>query len=126
MKLHPCRVFIPALAIFSLSSCADPMMSGSGSSSNRGGYHSYTTLPRNHSGSAYYHQGRYYTGGQYQTGRYNHQGRQFTSRYYHNGQYYYGGEHKNFPGENHNFQHGDFPAGNYQDGNYQGKSWTDY
>lgn len=95
MKLHSFLLFIPALATVALSSCAGPVMSGGGSSN--GGFHSYSTLPRNHTGSAYYHQGRYYTGGQYQTGKYNHQGRQYTSRYYHNGQYYYGGEHKKLP-----------------------------
>ena len=88
------------------------------------GGHSYTKLAQNHTGSAYFHQGRYYTGGHYQTGKFTHQGRPYTNRYYHNGQYYYGGEHKDFPQENHNFQHGDFPAGNYPDGNYQGTSWN--
>lgn len=116
MKLHPCLLSLPASAMLVLASCAEPSMSG--------GPRTYAKLPRNHSGSTYYHQGRYYTGGQYQTGAFTYQGRRYTSRYYHNGRYYYGGVHKNFPLENHDFQHGDFPAGNYPDGNYQGTSWN--
>lgn len=117
MKLHSCCLLLPVLATLALSSCADPTISA-------GGANIYTKVPKNHSGSTYYHNGRYYTGGQHQTGNFTHQGRQYTSRYYHNGQYYYGGEHKNFPRENHNFQQGNFPAGNYPDGNYQGTSWN--
>ncbi|MHB1082649.1 MAG: hypothetical protein ACYC67_24865 [Prosthecobacter sp.] len=117
MKLHHCALLISAFAALALPSCENPSMPDSGG-------HSYTKLPRNHTGSAYFHQGRYYTGGQYQTGQFTHEGRPYTNRYYHNGRYYYGGEHKNFPRENHDFQHGDFPAGNYPDGNYQGTSWN--
>jgi hypothetical protein len=116
MKLHPRCLLLLAMALLALSSCADPAMSGG----------SYSKLPANHKGSAYYHQGRYYTGGQHQTGNFTHQGRSYTSRYLHNGQYYYGGEHKHFPLENRDFQHGTFPAGNYTDGNYQGASWNEH
>ncbi len=119
MKLHPRCLLLPAMALLALSSCAEPTMSA-------GGANTYSKLPANHKGSAYYHQGRYYTGGQHQTGSYTYQGRSYTSRYYHNGNYYYGGEHKHFPLENRNFQHGDFPAGNYTDGNYQGASWNEH
>lgn len=98
MKFSPFLLLIPAIAALNLSSCVDPMMPG-GVYSNGGGYgggfRTYSTLPQNYSGSAYYHQGRYYSGGQYQTGRYYYQGRQYTNRYYHNGQYYYGGQHQN-------------------------------
>ena len=108
-----------------LSSCVEPSLSRSGSSSNNGGFHVYLKLPPNHKGGAYYHQGRYYTGGQHQTGSYLFQGRKYSNRYYHNGQYLYGGQHQDFPRDNHEFQKGNFPAGNYPDGNYQGTSWTE-
>lgn len=125
MKLHACCLLVPAFALLTLSSCVDPSMSGGGyAGSNNGGFHTYAKLPPNHRGSAYYHQGRYYTGGQHQTGSYNYQGKKYTSRYSHNGQYYYGGQHQNSPRENHEFQRGNFPAGNYPDGNYQGTSWN--
>lgn len=97
MKFSPFLLLIPAMAALNLSSCVDPMMPG-GIYSNGGyggGFRTYSTLPRNYSGSAYYHQGRYYSGGQYQTGSYYYQGRPYSNRYYHNGQYYYGGQHQN-------------------------------
>ncbi|WP_395744401.1 hypothetical protein [Prosthecobacter sp.] len=124
MKPHSCRLLLPAMALLALSSCAEP--SGAGHVDSGHGYHSYTKLPANHRGGAYYHKGRYYTGGLHQTGSYTHEGRQYTSRYFHAGQYYYGGQHRNFAREDHNFQHGDFPAGNYTDGNYQGVSWNEH
>lgn len=58
------------------------------------GYVTYTTLPPNFGGSAYYYNNRYYAGGRYETGRYTNQGRTYTGRYYHNGQYLYGGSHR--------------------------------
>ena len=101
MKLHPYCLLLPVIAILPLSSCIDPMMmGGSGYSNYGGGYNSYSTLPRNYSGNAYYHQGRYYTGGQHQMGNYTHQGQQYTSRYSHNGQNYYGGQHRQYQGGN--------------------------
>ena len=102
MKLHPYCLLLPALATLALSSCLNPMMPGGGYSNYGGGYNNgfntYSTLPRNYAGSAYYHQGRYYTGGQHQTGNYNYQGQRYTNRYAHNGQYYYGGQHQNYQG----------------------------
>ena len=100
MKLNTCRLLIPAIALLTISSCVDPMMYGGGYSNYGGGFGSYTTLPRYYSGHAYYHQGRYYTGGQHQMGNYNYQGRSYTSRYSHNGQYYYGGEHRHYQNGN--------------------------
>lgn len=57
------------------------------------GFHTYTTLPQNYSGSAYLLDGRYYTGGQYQNGTYTNLGRNYNNRYFYDGQYYYGGNH---------------------------------
>lgn len=111
MKTHCSKKILPLLSILgavAMTSCVDPGYAGgynsnrSGYSSNRGGYNTYTTLPPNYSGSAYLYNGRYYSGGNYQTGRYNNQGRSYDSRYYHNGQYYYGGSHAHYPGDGHN------------------------
>ncbi|WP_395738888.1 hypothetical protein [Prosthecobacter sp.] len=121
MKPH---AFCLLLAACLLASCEDPSMPAKTSSSQHSGSNSYAKLPSNFRGSAYYHKGRYYTGGQLQKGSYAYQGRTYTTRYYHGGEYYYGGQHQNFPHENHDFQRGDFPAGNYTDGNYQGVSWN--
>lgn len=125
MKLQLCSLLLSASAILALSSCEAPRMTTTQGGPHTG-VHSYTKLPPTHKGYAYYHQGRYYTGGQYQSGSYTHQGKRYTSRYYHNGQYYYGGQHQSYPRpDDHSFQHGDFPAGNYPDGNYQGTSWME-
>lgn len=56
-----------------------------------GGHVTYTTLPPNYSGTTYFYNNRYYSGGKYESGRYAHAGRTYGNRYYHNGQYYYGG-----------------------------------
>ena len=122
MKLHPCLLLISVLATLNLASCVDPSMSG-------GGFNTYSSLPRSYSGNAYDHHGRYYTGGQHQTGSYNYQGRSYDSRYYHNGQYFYGGQHQNYPQPgNGSYQHSrdgdhdhDRQQGNYQ----QGSNWMD-
>ncbi|QTN32903.1 hypothetical protein HZ994_11400 [Akkermansiaceae bacterium] len=53
-------------------------------------------MPNTFVGSAYYHNGQYYSGGSYQTGRYVYGGNPYTSRYYHNGQYIYGGRYKDY------------------------------
>ena len=73
-------ILVPALAFATLAlpSCEDPSMPHAGPKV-------YTKLPAHHRGGAYYHQGRYYTGGQYPTGTFTHEGRQYTSRYYHDG-----------------------------------------
>jgi len=78
-----------------LVSCVDPGRSGSGhiSSASRGAP-VYATLPNTFAGNAYLHNGRYYSGGNYQTGRYHDHGRSYGNRYYHNGRYYYGGEYQ--------------------------------
>jgi len=62
--------------------------------SGSAGYVTYTTLPQNYSGNAYYYNNRYYAGGRYESGRYSHGGRTYTTRYYHNGQYLYGGDYR--------------------------------
>ena len=78
-----------------LSSCVEPNYAGGNyHSSPRGGYGVYNTLPGNFTGDAYYYNGRYYSGGSYQTGHYNHQGRSYNNRYYHQGQYFYGGNYQ--------------------------------
>lgn len=56
------------------------------------GYVTYTSLPADHAGDAYYHNDRYYTGGRYEPGIYTYQGRKYDHRYFHNGQYLYGGD----------------------------------
>ncbi|OYW73952.1 MAG: hypothetical protein B7Z37_19580 [Verrucomicrobia bacterium 12-59-8] len=114
MKFSPYRLLLPAAALFAISSCVDPSMGGGYSNNGAGynrGYNTYSSLPSNYSGSAYYHQGRYYSGGQHQAGNYNYQGRSYSSRYYHNGQYYYGGQHQNHGSSNSNYQR---PSSNYQ------------
>lgn len=91
-----------ALLTFSLISCVEPQFSdgyngnGNGPGYVSSGYNTYTTLPQNYSGNAYLVNGRYYSGGQYQTGSYNYQGRPYSNRYYYNGQYYYGGNHRSY------------------------------
>ena len=62
------------------------------------GYGVYNTLPSNYVGDAYYHQNRYYYGGNYERGVFRSQGRQYTDRYYHGGQYYYGGRNEHHGG----------------------------
>lgn len=107
MKTSLFRLILPVVTILSISSCVDPMYGGgygsnSGSNSGyRGSYNSYSTLPQGYSGNAYLYNGRYYSGGQYQTGHYSYQGRNYDSRYHHNGQYYYGGSHAHYPGDGH-------------------------
>jgi hypothetical protein len=94
MKLTSLLLILPLALSLGISSCVGPgYVGGVGYG---GGYNSYTTLPRNYIGSAYNHNGRYYSGGNYQTGSYSYQGRPYTSRYSHNGQYYYGGSHQNY------------------------------
>ena len=88
------------LLTLSLISCVDPSFSGGYNGNSNGpsyagsGFNTYTTLPTNYSGNAYLVDGRYYSGGQYQTGNYSYQGRSYPNRYNYNGQYYYGGDHR--------------------------------
>lgn len=97
MKKHSCRfasLLIPVVASLTLSSCVVPVVDGTQYPSSGGGHMVYTTLPTTFVGSAYYHQGRYYSGGNYQTGRYRYDGRVYDQRYSHNGRYYYGGRYQ--------------------------------
>lgn len=87
-------LLLPTVVLtLSLMSCADPQFYA-GTTGGGSGFTTYTALPPNYSGSAYLLDGTYYSGGQYQTGNYNYQGRAYPSRYYYNGQYYYGGNHR--------------------------------
>lgn len=104
MKTLILRLALPVLAALGISSCADTQyVSGPGPGINTGyqaygtGFVTYSRLPTNYAGSAYYHQNRYYSGGRYETGSYRHNGRAYSNRYYHNGRYYYGGTHQNYP-----------------------------
>jgi len=56
-------------------------------------------LTRADPGDSYYHQGRYYVGGRYETGRYVHEGRTYGNRYLHNSQYLYGGSLREYPND---------------------------
>ncbi len=62
--------------------------------SNRSGYVTYQTLPRDYTGDAYYYNNQYYAGGRYEQGTYAYRGRTYDQRYYHNGEYIYGGEYR--------------------------------
>lgn len=104
MKTLILRLALPVLAVLGISSCADTQyVSGPGPGINTGyqaygtGFVTYSRLPVNYAGNAYYHQNRYYAGGRYETGSYSHNGRTYSNRYYHNGRYYYGGTHQNYP-----------------------------
>lgn len=103
MKTLLVRIALPALAAALVSSCtAPPKATGPAPgvntvySSYGTGFVTYSTLPVNYSGTAYYHGGRYYAGGRHETGRFTHQGRTYSSRYYHNGRYYYGGAEQHY------------------------------
>lgn len=92
----------PLLASVLLSSCDGTGFSTGELYTSSGTDHGvYTTLPSSFVGNAYYHDGRYYSGGNYQTGRYDYGGRQYTNRYRHNGKYIYGGEYKQFDRSSH-------------------------
>lgn len=98
MKHTAFLLVLPLALSLGVSSCVGPGY-GAGVGYNSGyggGYNTYSTLPVNYNGGAYNHNGRYYTGGAYQTGSYSYQGRPYTSRYAHNGQYYYGGSHQHY------------------------------
>lgn len=94
MNTHP-RIgkSLSALAITGmLGSCIVPGFDDRGRhESYNPPFRVYQSLPTSFYGSAYYHDGRYYTGGQHQTGSYIHQGRQYTSRYRYNKSFLYGG-----------------------------------
>jgi uncharacterized membrane protein len=79
------------LLTLSLTSCVEPMYPVAYNSGS--GFNTYTTLPTNYSGNAYFYNGHYYSGGQYQNGSYNYQGRAYPGRYLYDGQHFYGGNH---------------------------------
>lgn len=104
MKTRILRLSLPVFAALGISSCADTQyVSGPGPGINTGyqaygtGFVTYSRLPVNYTGNAYYHQNRYYSGGRYETGNFRHQGRTYTSRYHHGGRYYYGGTQQHYP-----------------------------
>ncbi len=98
MKFTSFLLILPVALSLGISSCVDTGYAGGGGYGRGygGGFNTYSSLPSNYNGSAYNHNGRYYSGGNYQTGRYSYQGRPYTSRYSHNGQYYYGGTHQHY------------------------------
>ena len=91
----------PLAASALLSSCIIPMNTDDHYGTAGGGYSVHTSLPTSFVGSAYYHDGRYYSGGRYQTGRYVYGGRPYSSRYHYNGQYIYGGEYQQYDDSGH-------------------------
>jgi hypothetical protein len=100
MKKHHCRfafLVCPLLASALLSSCVDPGYATYNRQSSGDSRHSvYSTLPSSFVGDAYFHNGQYYSGGNYETGRYLNGGNRYSNRYYHNGQYIYGGSYKTY------------------------------
>jgi hypothetical protein len=87
----------PLIASTLLSSCVYPGYDlGRRDSSGDSRYDVYPSLPDSYVGSAYYYNGRYYSGGTYETGRFFYGGKPYTSRYYHNGQYLYGGRYMTY------------------------------
>lgn len=87
----------PLIASTLLSSCVYPGYDlGRYDSSGDSRYDVYSSLPDSYVGSTYYYDGRYYSGGNYETGMFFHKGKPYTSRYYHNGQYLYGGSYKTY------------------------------
>jgi hypothetical protein len=96
MKLPYLRLFVLALPLAAtsfLASCVtDDYQSYNAPSEGR--YMTYTSLPSNYSGDAYYHNNRYYAGGRYESGTYTHEGQRYNDRYFHNGQYIYGGDYR--------------------------------
>lgn len=104
MKTLIVRLALPVLAALGFSSCADTQyVSGPGPGINTGyqaygtGFVTYSRLPVNYTGNAYYYQNRYYSGGRYETGTYRHNGRTYSNRYFHDGRYYYGGTQQTYP-----------------------------
>ena len=101
MKLPTLRFFVLALPVAAtsfLASCAIddyPSTGYIGPSDSR--YVTYTTLPSNYSGDAYFYNNRYYAGGRYEPGTYSYNGRNFDNRYFHDGKYLYGGDYRMSP-----------------------------
>ena len=98
MKTLPLRIALLALSsagLLALGSCEtrdydEVRHDGHG----RTGHLTYTTLPADYEGDAYYYNNRYYAGGRYETGRYSYGGRTYTTRYFHDGRYLYGGDYR--------------------------------
>jgi hypothetical protein len=88
-------VALPLAASALLTSCLTiPYEGTSYSQPSRGGYTTYTALPADYSGDAYYYNNRYYAGGRYEPGTYSYGGRTYDHRYFYNGQYIYGGQYR--------------------------------
>ncbi len=88
---------LPLTAVLFLPSCVSEYGYDQGPRVNapsRSGYTTYASLPSGYSGSAYYYNNRYYTGGRYEPGTFSYRGRTYSDRYYHNGQYFYGGNYR--------------------------------
>jgi hypothetical protein len=129
MKITPLLLSLAVLPAVFITSCVDPMYGVGGGYSSygtgprgvyAGGYQTYTTLPMGYSGSAYLYNGRYYSGGRYQTGTYRHRGQVYSNRYYHSGQYLYGGSHQHHPGSSHSSHPSQqYRSSGYGPGRYQ-------
>jgi hypothetical protein len=98
MKLPNLRQWMLALPLAASSllvSCvSDPYYSAGNHPQSDSRYLTYTTLPSDYSGDAYYYNNRYYAGGRYEPGTYSYGGRTYNQRYFHNGQYLYGGDYR--------------------------------
>lgn len=94
---------LPLAAAFGLAACSAHVYRDDGPRYSSGGeYRVYATVPTDYVGEVYFYDGRYYSGGRYESGRYSYKGRTYSSRYYHSGRYYYGGnyQHHRSPGSN--------------------------
>jgi hypothetical protein len=98
MKLLNLRLFVLALPLAAtsfLASCViDDYPSTGYNAPSASRYVTYTSLPSNYSGDAYFYNNRYYAGGRYEPGTYTYQGQRYNDRYFHNGQYIYGGDYR--------------------------------
>lgn len=77
-----------------LTSCITERFESTSTYPSEVGYTTYTTLPDDYSGDAYYYNNQYYAGGRYEPGTYTYRGRTYNNRYYYDGDYIYGGEYR--------------------------------
>lgn len=98
MKIPTLRQLMLALSLAASSllvSCVTDHYQGAGYiAPSESRYMTYTSLPSDFSGDAYYYNNRYYAGGRYEPGTYTYGGRSYNDRYFHNGQYIYGGDYR--------------------------------
>jgi hypothetical protein len=98
--LHLMKTLNSRISLLALTLAASTAMTSCVSSPYRTSRHhgpsatvhtTYTSLPADYSGDAYYYNDRYYAGGRYEPGTYSYEGRTYNHRYFHNGKYIYGG-----------------------------------